>query len=97
MQFEIDRLATRLDELAYLNAGLKLRLTDLRGLNPVTESIIQPSGDRFDQDSVSILNTRGETSRCQEFIHLGGISELVKELCVDKQSIHPSLSVIVAK
>ena len=46
-EFEYDRLATRLDELAYLNPSLTLRLHDERGADPAehrTEAYLHRGG-----------------------------------------------------
>lgn len=65
--FEFDRVSGRLDELAYLNAGVKIVLTDKNG-----------------------------EGRQQEFLHEGGIRELVDTMCQSKEKLHPEVEVIQA-
>lgn len=83
LEFDYDRLADRFDELAYLNPGLTITMKDDRGIVRASMS------DGSDTDNV---NTKRELVKV--FRHDGGINELVKHLCNDKENLHPELEVI---
>lgn len=85
MDFEFDRLASRFDELAYLNAGLTIHLTDLRTgkKKTVTESTVESGGLAVP------IELEGNKLREVTYCHIGGIKELVQSLCHDKKNLHP--------
>mmetsp|Transcript_12148 Transcript_12148/g.14820 ORF Transcript_12148/g.14820 Transcript_12148/m.14820 type:complete len:850 (-) Transcript_12148:4-2553(-) len=84
--FEASRLLGRMDEIAYLNAGLALTLTDNR--EGVTKSNKKKKTKSGDEESLQ------EDNEAQIFYHPGGISEYVELLCNGKT---PLLSVSTKK
>mmetsp|Transcript_14304 Transcript_14304/g.18680 ORF Transcript_14304/g.18680 Transcript_14304/m.18680 type:complete len:754 (-) Transcript_14304:248-2509(-) len=95
--FEFDKLAGRLDELAYLNAGVKLVLRDLRYQS--SEDLADLSED---EDEDEVLQPTGEIKeeiqqhRQEEFLHKGGLSEYIELLCEEKTPLHPEVKLIKA-
>lgn len=70
IEFDIERLKTRMDEIAYLNAGLTLTLCD----------------KRFPAIPVSVTKKAKApaSSNCQIFYHAGGLCEYMDVLCQTK-------------
>ena len=75
--YEWDRLAERLRDLAFLNAGIRITLTDLRELNeagqPRTETFFSANGL---EDFVKYLD-KGKTSLIGDVIHINTEREQV--------------------
>ncbi|HEX4231870.1 MAG TPA: DNA topoisomerase (ATP-hydrolyzing) subunit B [Bryobacteraceae bacterium] len=61
-EFNFDTLAQRLRQLAFLNKGLKITLTD----------------------------ERGDDTRTEEFVYIGGVSEFIKHMNRGKSVLHES-------
>jgi DNA gyrase subunit B len=80
--FDVEKIAERLDELAYLNAGLKISLIDHR-CNTTTET-----------SSAEIIQKQPIQ---KEFLHKGGIKELVSSMCQGKSPMHAEQGVIEFK
>jgi DNA gyrase subunit B len=57
-EFKFERLATRLRELAFLNPGLEIDLTDERGDSPKKESFLYKHGIE------EFVNSSAKTNRC---------------------------------
>eukprot|EP01041_Mallomonas_annulata_P003474 gene3474-6916_t len=109
VDFDFDRLANRIDELAYLNAGVTLRMIDRRDIAvrkaglmstisdddsaPLAAPVLINSSPIFSitdaQSSLAAAAPREEI-----YHHEGGIGEMVRNLCTDKQNLHPELDVI---
>lgn len=90
LEFEYEKLANRIDELAYLNPGVTMTMIDNRKY--IQSEIRNTEEDSMDTNQQSKLNLRNP--RTQVFRHDGGIDELVKFLCQDKVNLHPELDAI---
>jgi DNA gyrase subunit B len=109
IEFEFDKLSSRMDELAYLNAGLTIELIDKRSINARLNKvkIIDIDGEdnekivSSDTISTSTLIPDNPTTelapRIEVYKHDGGIKELIQVLCDDKTNIHPEVGVITIK
>jgi DNA gyrase subunit B len=91
--FDLDRLASRMDELAYLNANLTLSLTDFRQKS-VASGKSEEGFDRTNKRTKVIEG--GQQGLRQEFLHRGGIVEYMELLCRDKTLLHPEVPVFHA-
>ncbi len=90
--FDAEKIAERLDELAYLNAGLRIKLFDRRGNSTVNTQIL------VEGDSISSENDRNNgLILYKEYFHEGGIKELVRTLCEGKTPLHPDHDVLEFK
>jgi DNA gyrase/topoisomerase IV subunit B len=74
LEFEFEKLAARLDELAYLNAGLTIHLVDNRP---------KAKGDDSSLSGSSLAENVGVAKKVT-FRHDGGIKELVEVMCEGK-------------
>eukprot|EP00536_Pseudo-nitzschia_multiseries_P007955 jgi/Psemu1/324999/estExt_fgenesh1_pg.C_1930002 len=81
--FDPSRLKGRMDEIAYLNAGLVLALQDKRGKQPKTETI-------YHAGTLTIQDTRGKPPKTEVFYHAGGLAEYAQELCKTKSPLFPA-------
>jgi DNA gyrase subunit B len=96
LEVERDKIAERLDEFAYLNPGLRILLSDERNLDTVS----QPKGSDNDlglttgDTGSSKNNINDAQSWTREFLHAGGITELVTTQCSEKPSLHPEKETI---
>ena len=77
IEYTASRLEGRMDEIAYLNAGLALTLTDLRSI----KAIKKVNGDESKSNDVGTSKT---------FFHAGGLGEYVKELTKTKTPLFGS-------
>jgi len=84
VDFEYERLSNRMDELAYLNAGLTINLIDER----ITIDVVSASDSQY-KGKIDDIGRKVQTYR-----HDGGISELVKTLCESKIHLHPEVDII---
>ena len=91
--FDLDRLASRMDELAYLNAHFSLSLTDFRQ-KAVASDKSEEGSDKMNK-RVKITEG-GQQGLRQEFLHRGGIVEYLELLCRDKTLLHPEVPVFHA-
>lgn len=91
-EFEFDRIAARLDELAYLNPGLTVTLKDHRR-SAAPSSSSEPSPKQEEDDSLSSLSI----GRKRVFRHDGGIGELIQVMCKGKENLYPEIDVISMK
>lgn len=93
--FDAQKIAERLDELAYLNAGLKISLADYRHLptNAGFEALVDSSVHANNSEN----NANTQPTKHKEFLHKGGIKELVSFLCEGKSPLHPEPNVIEFK
>lgn len=96
IEFDFDRIATRADELAYLNAGLMIRLMDKRDLSMRHAPEVSEDGSESILRPTKIVDPDlpEPVTRLVQFRHDGGIKEMVKTLCADKTSLHPEVDVI---
>ena len=100
--FEFDRLATRIDELAYLNAGLTIKLIDARPKDKRHKTINIKDDEEVlpKKDKKKIKKVEDEPKLddgapfVQVFRHDGGIKELVSVMCEEKMNLHPDTAVI---
>jgi DNA gyrase subunit B len=100
--FEFDRLATRIDELAYLNAGLTIKLIDARPKDKRHKTINIKDDEEVlpKKDKKKIKKVEDEPKLddgapfVQVFRHDGGIKELVSVMCEEKTNLHPDTAVI---
>lgn len=88
-EFEFDRIAARLDELAYLNPGLTVTLLDHR-----TSTSYSSSSTKQEEDASLSSASIG---RKQVFRHDGGIGELIQVMCKGKTNLYPEIDVISMK
>jgi DNA gyrase subunit B len=100
VDYDFDRLANRFDELAYLNAGLTIHLSDLRNPKLVKKAAsesteIEPKAPPEPIEQVVDTST-APSLRELTFRHEGGISELVAHLCHDKINLHPEKPILHA-
>ena len=100
-EFEYDKLATRIDELAYLNAGLTIKLIDARPKDKRQKSVnIKDEEDEAPKKGKKKIKKVEETEVdddapfIQVFRHDGGIKELVASMCEEKTNLHPDTDVI---
>lgn len=102
-EFEYDRLATRIDELAYLNAGLTIKLIDARPKDRRHKTININKDDeeeapKKDKKKIKKVEeepkTDDDSPYVQVFRHDGGIKELVSVMCEEKTNLHPDTEVI---
>ena len=82
--FDFDRLAARLDELAFLHANLSLSLVDARAPAPALALTSTSSS------SSSSSSTAAKPPR-RDFLHVGGVSEFLELLCTGKAPLHPEM------
>lgn len=107
--FDFDKLAMRMDELAYLNAGLTIRLIDKRSTvmrNRHRQSKKEGPGDEDEVEKKQVGKVassireeeeedHGEIiERVENYRHDGGIKELVAVLCEGKTNLHPEVEMI---
>ena len=93
--FELDRLTERLNELAYLNAGLTIRLIDARNPHSTAHEDSKNAEGSSEGEEES---SSGKTKAVElVFKHDGGISELIQSLCESKTSLHPEKDIITIK
>uniref|UniRef100_A0A7S3XY21 DNA gyrase subunit B n=1 Tax=Heterosigma akashiwo TaxID=2829 RepID=A0A7S3XY21_HETAK len=97
-EFEWDKLAGRLDELAYLNAGVRLVLRDLRP-EARERAIAQhraavaaaadgdPKGEEEKELARQLAAQPLPEYREKAFYHKGGLEEFLDLLCEDKQPL----------
>ena len=92
IELDPSRLQNRMDEIAYLNAGLVLSLMDNRG-DDDEEGISDESNDEAATKKKSNSKSRRKNS-IQVFYHAGGLAEYVQHLCATKS---PLFSTALAK
>lgn len=104
VDFEFDRLAGRLDELAYLNAGLNITFIDKRPRRMREVHSVDRTDDETSapKNKIMILkegdDLEGELPpRIENYYHEGGVKELIQKLCSDKSNLHPEVDVIYIK
>jgi DNA gyrase subunit B len=100
--FDFEKLAARVDELAYLNAGLTLRMIDRRSLSSRKrggeggESTLSAVVDDALEEQIEGDDPSGAVE-IKTYRHDGGIAELVKVLTADNQELHAEIDVIKIK
>jgi DNA gyrase subunit B len=109
VDMDFDKLATRVDELAYLNPGLTIKMIDKRSAATRRKQIVaQAQADEDDngpalKPKALIKADHSEESESEEddlpplvkvYRHDGGIKELIHVLCADKTNLHPDVDVI---
>lgn len=85
LDFEFDKLATRLDELAYLNPGLTIRLIDKRSKAARKQSVLSAAG--LDDDNVgSSSSSSSSASASSSKVKKGGFKSKGKSLIKSEDS-----------
>ena len=104
VDFEFDRLAGRLDELAYLNAGLNITLFDRRSRQMRESQSVDRTEDEMavPKKRASVVKQVDEDAedispRVENFYHEGGVKELIQKMCSDKTTLHPEIDVMYIK
>jgi len=92
LEFDYDKIASRIDELAYLNPGLTITMIDKRTNSKYVSNELNYNSDGDEIKAVAKENRSGYKK--EVFRHDGGIGELVEHLCDDKINLHPDVSVI---
>lgn len=116
VEFDIDKLAKRLDEIAYLNAGLRITLNDCRKSSyygTLPKAVRIESNDEISEDEDTMTTDVGAEQKkdtstttakkvklkrkqhfplSEQFVHSGGISELLSTLIANKGEIVHTLT-----
>jgi DNA gyrase subunit B len=105
VNFEFERLSGRLDELAYLNAGLNITFIDRRSKSSRDLFLL----DKADDENAAPVAVKGiikpmieddddeSPPRVENYKHDGGIKELIQVLCASKENLHQELDVVYLK
>jgi DNA gyrase subunit B len=111
--FDLDIVCHRLDELAYLNAGLEILMTaEDRGPLPASPRDVDDENGTVSSDAIAGSMPGAEPTLGEEipaeiaglkipitrhFVHNGGLSEYVDSLCAAKMPLHPDVPTIFFK